>query len=70
MDRITVKLHTNTHRRLMAALPELSAEAGLMLTTSEAIEYLLGQHHANPYDSPGVPKGWEGAPPRVSDAQA
>lgn len=58
MDRITVKLHTDTHRRLMAALPELSAEAGLMLTTSEAVEYLLTHHRRSPLAAPGVPAGW------------
>jgi hypothetical protein len=58
MARITTKLERDTHRRLVAALPELSAEEGRMLTISEAIEYLLASHHRNPYEAPGVPKGW------------
>lgn len=70
MDRITVKLHTDTHRRLMAALPELSAEAGLMLTTSEAVEYLLTRHRRSPLAAPGVPGGWPDRPEWRTDAQA
>lgn len=69
MDRITVKLDRRTHQRLIAAQPELSAEAGLMLSISEAIEYLMAQHHANPYASPGVPAGWAGSPPGASGAK-
>lgn len=69
MERITVKLDRRTHQRLIAAQPELSAQAGLMLTISEAIEYLMANHHADPCAKPGVPAGWSGPQLGGADAQ-
>lgn len=70
MDRITVKLGRDTHRRLVAALPELSTEAGRMLTMTDAVEYLLAQHRRSPLAAAGVPANWGQFTDKRRDGQA
>ena len=65
-----MKLGRDTHRRLVAALPELSSEAGRMLTLTDVVEYLLAEHRQNPLAAKGVPAGWGQFTDKRRDAQA
>lgn len=58
MDRITVKLDRDTHQRLIAAMPELSTEAGRMLTIPQAIGHLLDCWARD--DEYEIPASWAG----------